>query len=257
MIRAPELSAIPSVRHGFFDRTGGVSEGIYASCNVGLGSDDRRADVLENRKRVANAMSVAPECLLTLHQIHSADVIVVTGPGDAKGREADAMVTARPGLALGTLTADCAPVLFADGEAGVIGAAHSGWGGAFRSVLEATVATMEDLGAQRKRIVAVIGPSIAQQSYEVGPEFLERFVAADNDNARFFVPSTRQGHHHFDLPAYALSRLHAAGVAQASWTGHDTCSDPERFFSYRCSVKQGEPDYGRQIACIRLEGLGG
>ncbi len=254
MIAAPQLAGLDAVTHGFFDRTGGVSGGIYASLNTGLGSNDKREDVLENRRRVAGTMAVAPEALLTLYQVHSPDVIHVRAPGDSQGVKADAMVTTTPGLALGVLSADCAPVLFADADAGVIGAAHSGWGGAIRGVLEATVEAMVGLGARREAIRAVIGPCIAQASYEVGPEFLERFVTADAANARHFVPSSRQGHHMFDLPGYALMRLRAAGLAEPVWLGLDTCADDARFFSYRRSVLRAEGDYGRQISAIALRG---
>ena len=253
-IAAPALAALEGIEHGFFERDGGVSGGIFASLNTGLGSQDRREDVLENRRRVAQSLGVAPEHLLTLHQVHSADVVHVREPGDARGVRADAMVTTVPGLALAALSADCAPVLLADGEAGVIGAAHAGWGGAFRGVLEATVEAMTGLGARRTAIRAVVGPCIAQASYEVGPEFQERFVSAEAANARFFVPSTRQGHHMFDLPGYALERLRAAGIEEPAWLGLDTCALAERFFSYRRSVYRAESDYGRQISAIALRG---
>jgi polyphenol oxidase len=254
MISAPQLAGLESVTHGFFDRTGGVSGGIYASLNTGLGSNDKREDVLENRRRVARAMDVATEALLTLYQVHSPDVIHVRAPGDTQGVKADAMVTTTPGLALGVLSADCAPVLFADAQAGVIGAAHSGWGGAFRGVLEATVEAMVGLGAQRSAIRAVIGPCIAQSSYEVGPEFLERFLDADRANSCHFAPSARRGHHMFDLPGYALKRLRGAGLDDPVWLGQDTCADEARFFSYRRSVHRDEGDYGRQISAIALRG---
>ncbi|MBT5434527.1 MAG: peptidoglycan editing factor PgeF [Alphaproteobacteria bacterium] len=252
MITAPELAACDGVRHGFFTRTDGVSDGLYASLNIGLGSDDLREHVLENRNTVAKSLDVTPQHLLTLYQIHSATVITVRQPADTHEQRADAMVTDRPGLALGVMSADCAPVLFADQKAGIVGAAHAGWGGAFRGVLEATVDAMEQLGADRARITAVIGPCIAQPSYEVGPEFLERFVESDAGNARFFVPSQRKDHHRFDLPGYGLSRLHKAGIEQRAWTGQDTCADAAQYFSYRRSVLLGEADYGRQISAIRL-----
>ena len=252
MIAAPRLADQDGIAHGFFERSGGVSGGIYASLNTGLGSNDRAEDVLENRRRVADAMAVAPDALLTLYQVHSADVVHVRAPGDARAVKADAMVTTTPGLALGVLSADCAPVLLADGRAGVIGAAHAGWGGAFRGVLEATVAAMVGLGADREAIVAVVGPCIAQASYEVGPEFLERFVAADEGNARHFMPSARPGHHMFDLPGYALARLRGAGLVDPVWLGLDTCAEEDRFFSYRRSVHRSEVDYGRQISAIAL-----
>ncbi|MBC6440873.1 MAG: peptidoglycan editing factor PgeF [Rhodospirillales bacterium] len=252
MIEGNLLRTCRGVRHGFFDRTGGVSSGLFASLNVGRGSDDRPEDVAENRRRVAEAQGVAPQNLLTLYQIHSDQVVTVEHPDDAAGREADAMVTRRADLALGVLTADCAPVLFADAQNGVIGAAHAGWGGAFRGIVEATIDAMETLGAGRSSIVAEIGPCIAQASYEVGSEYHARFVDDNASNARFFVPSDRDGHHRFDLPAYVLMRLDEAGVGQYGWTGHDTCADETRFFSYRRSVLQGEPDYGRMVAAITL-----
>jgi len=251
-IAAPQLEGLPGIAHGFFGRDGGTSGGIYASLNCGLGSRDSRADVEENRRRVAQAMGVAPARLLTLYQVHSPDVVHVRRPEDAAGMKADAMVTTEPGLALGVLAADCAPVLFAAPEAGVVGAAHAGWGGALKGVVEATLAAMEGLGAERATIRAVVGPCIAQASYEVGPEFLARFVEADGDTARFFVPSDREGHHRFDLSGYVLARLAAAGVGQASWLGRDTCAEDASFFSYRRSVHRGEGDYGRQISAIAL-----
>lgn len=252
MIVADELSEDPRVRHGFFDRTGGVSGGIYAGLNCGFGSDDVRDHVAENRRRVAQALGLAPERLCTLHQIHSPDVVHVTDPGDTVGRRADAMVTATPAIALGVLTADCAPILFADGDARVVGAAHAGWKGAFGGVAEAAVAAMVDLGARKDRIAAVIGPCIAQASYEVGPEFRERFVDADAANARFFTASKRSGHAMFDLPGYLLARLETLALKSARWTGHDTCADAKRFFSYRRAVLRGEPDYGRMVGAISL-----
>jgi YfiH family protein len=254
MIAAPQLAGLAGIAHGFFERTGGVSGGIYASLNTGLGSNDIREDVLENRRRVAETMGVAPDALLTLYQVHSPDVVHVRSPEDARGVKADAMVTTTPGLALGVLSADCAPVLFAEPGAGVVGAAHAGWGGAFRGVLEATVEAMVGLGARRDAICAVIGPCIAQASYEVGPEFIERFLAADAGNACHFVPSARQGHHMFDLAGYALGRLRAAGVVDPAWLGLDTCADEARFFSYRRSVHRAEGDYGRQVSAIALSG---
>lgn len=252
MIRAPQLSGNDGIDHCFFGRRGGVSGGIYRSLNVGLGSKDERDHVAENRRRVARAMTVADDCLLTLYQVHSPDVVHVTTPADTAGVKADAMVTGEPGLALGVLAADCAPVLFADPQARLIGAAHAGWGGAFRGVLEATVEALVDLGARRERLRAVIGPCIAQASYEVGPEFLDRFVVADAANARYFVPSDRHGHHRFDLPGYALDRLRRAGIAAPVWLGRDTCAEEAAFFSYRRSVHRAEGDYGRQVSAIRL-----
>jgi hypothetical protein len=253
MISADELGQNPHVRHGFFGRTGGVSGGIYATLNCGFGSDDERGDVAENRRRVAGELGLGPDRLRTLYQVHSPDVVHVSAPGDTVERRADAMVTTVPGIALGVLTADCAPILFADCEEPVIGAAHAGWKGALSGVAEATVQAMIGLGARADRIAAVIGPAIAQASYEVGPEFKDRFVEAERENARFFVPSPRTGHAMFDLPGYLLARLEKLGLKSARWTGHDTCADAERFFSYRRSVHAGEPDYGRMVAAIALE----
>lgn len=238
------------LRHGFFTRRGGASSGIFEGLNCGPGSSDQAEAVALNRRRVAEALEVAPEDLVALHQVHSARVIEVTGPMEGRP-QADAMVTATPGLALTILTADCQPVLFADHAAGVIGAAHAGWRGALDGVLEATVEAMEALGARRDRIVAVIGPAISQQAYEVGPELMASFVADDPGNVRFFAPG-KDGRYHFDLPGHGLDRLRRAGVGRAEWTGHCTYSDPRRFFSYRRSVHRGEADYGRLLSAIRL-----
>lgn len=236
-------------RHGFFTRRGGASSGIFKGLNCGFGSSDQRDVVATNRARVAAAMEVASDHLVSVHQHHSADVIHVVDPY-AERPKADAMVTARPDIALGILTADCQPVLFADPENEVIGAAHAGWGGALNGVLEATVDAMVTLGASRDNIQAVIGPSISQAAYEVGPDYMDRFLDDDPDNARFFAQGTGD-RVQFDLPSYGLARLRAAGV-QAEWTRHCTYSDPDRFFSYRRSVHQQQADYGRLIATIRL-----
>lgn len=252
MIEDPGLARCDGIRHGFFDRTGGVSEGPYASLNTGFGSQDRREHIVENRARVAAAFDRQPADLLTLYQVHSSDVVVVRGPDDASGRKADAMVTDRPGLVLGVLTADCAPVLLADPQAGIVGAAHAGWLGAIRGVVDRAVEAMVALGARRERTVAAVGPAIAWPSYEIGPEFHRRFLDDDSANARFFVPSQRRGHHRFDLPGYVRRRLAACGIDRQSWTGGDTCAEDERFFSYRRSTLRGEPDYGRQISAICL-----
>lgn len=244
--------AAAGIRHGFFTRTGGVSEGLYRGLNVGLGSNDDRDRVVENRRRVARWMGVAPDRLATLHQVHSARAVIADpGRGDQRP-EADALVTDRPGLAIGVLAADCGPILFADGEAGVIGAAHAGWKGALDGVAEATIEAMERLGARRERIVAVLGPSISQASYEVGPEFKARFTASRPDNASYFRPSGRDGHALFDLNGYTVDRLSAAGV-QASQLGRCTYADEDLFYSFRRTTHRGEPDYGRQISAIVLE----
>ena len=237
-------------RHGFFTRKGGASSGVFAGLNCGTGSSDQAEIVAINRARVAEAMEVAPEALMAVHQIHSADVVTVSTPGSERPR-ADALVTDQKGIALSILTADCQPVLFADPEAGVIGAAHAGWRGAFDGVLEATVTAMERLGAARGRIRAVIGPCISQAAYEVTEEFLQTFLTEDPRNSRFFA-NGREGRYQFDLPGYGLFRLREAGVGDASWTGHCTYGDPERFFSFRRTTHAGEADYGRLIAAIRL-----
>lgn len=239
-----------SVRHGFFTRRGGASSGVFSGLNCGTGSSDQNDVVLINRARVAQAMDVAPEALVSVHQVHSADVISVTIPLSEKPR-ADALVTATPGLALSILSADCQPVLFHDPVSGVIGAAHAGWRGALDGVLEATLDAMEALGAQRADTTAVIGPSISQSAYEVGPEFFEIFLADSPDHSQFFANG--QGDKlQFDLPAFGLFRLRQAGVGTASWTRHCTYGDADRFFSYRRSTHAKEADYGRLISTIRL-----
>lgn len=242
--------AFGPLRHGFFTRRGGASSGIFTGLNCGAGSTDLREAVSINRDRVADALGLVAPALVGVHQVHSADVVTVTAPLGAPAR-ADAMVTATPGLALTVLTADCQPVLFADRAAGVIGAAHAGWRGALAGVLEATLDAMEALGARRDGIVAVIGPTISQRAYEVGPEFLDAFLAEDEGYSRFFAGGNGE-RVHFDLPAFGLHRLREAGVGRAEWTRHCTYSDPDRFFSYRRSVHRHEADYGRMISAIRL-----
>jgi polyphenol oxidase len=252
MTASPLLSAIPGLRHAFFSREGGVSGGIYAGLNGGLGSSDDPASVAENRRRMAEQMGVGPEHFLSVWQIHSPDAVVVSGPWQGTARpRADAMVTRTEGLAIGVTTADCGPILFVDPNARVIGAAHAGWKGALTGIVESTVDAMEKLGAERSGIVAAIGPLIRQHSYEVGGEFVERFVEADAENALFFMPSTREGHAMFDLAGFIRTRLENAGVLMIDDTGIDTYSD-ERFYSYRRSVHQGEPDYGRHVHAIAL-----
>lgn len=251
-IEADDLK-LKGLRHGFYTRMGGVSDGIYQSLNVGLGSDDAREKVVENRGRVAGELGVPLSNLVSPYQIHSPDVITVTGPwNEDMDRKADALVTATPGLAIGVSTADCGPVLFADPDAGVIGAAHSGWKGAISGVLQNTVAAMETLGASRTRIVAVLGPTISQKAYEVGPEFRQRFVSEAADRARYFVPSAREEHFMFDLPAFITDRLLEIGLEQVSDVGLCTYEDEDRFFSYRRTTHRSEPDYGRQISAIVL-----
>ncbi len=252
-IEAPALSALPGIRHAFFTRQGGVSEGIFASLNGGLGSSDDPARVAENRRRMAERLAVAPDALVSLYQVHSAEAVVVERPWTAEARpRADAMATRVPGLALGIGTADCGPILFADARARVVGAAHAGWKGAFTGVIEATLAAMEGLGARRADTVAVLGPTIGAGAYEVGPEFVERFRAAGVDTERFFAPSPRPGHAMFDLPAYIGWRMGQAGIGSFVDLGLCTYSDEERFYSYRRTTHRGEPDYGRLIAGIAL-----
>ncbi|WP_299686207.1 peptidoglycan editing factor PgeF [uncultured Tateyamaria sp.] len=242
--------SLSPLRHGFFSRKGGASSGIFSGLNCGTGSSDQSEIVAINRTRVADAMEVAHDHLVGVHQIHSAHVVTAAGPLDPKPK-ADAVVTATSGLALSVLTADCMPVLFAAPDAGVIGAAHAGWKGAQAGVLEATVDAMVALGAPRDGIHAVIGPSISQRAYEVGPEFFESFLDEDPETARFFAGGDGD-RMHFDLPGYGLSRLRAAGVGHAEWTRHCTYYDPQRFYSYRRSVHDRDPDYGRLIAAITL-----
>jgi len=237
--------------HGFFSRRGGASSGIFAGLNCGRGSSDQTEAVQLNRNRVAQAMQVSAESLVGVHQVHSSDVVTVTGPHLNSDPKADAIVTATPGLALFVLTADCQPVLLSDLKAKVIGAVHAGWRGARDGVLEATLDAMEALGARRENTTAVIGPSISQSAYEVGPEFRDSFMTETPENSRFFVEG-REDRHLFDLPAYGLHRLKRAGIGQAGWTGHCTYSDADRFYSYRRSVHAHEADYGRLISAIRL-----
>ena len=247
----PLLDA-PGIAHGFYGRHGGTSTGIYAGLNVGVGSNDDQAAVKENRRRIAQDLGIGHDDVTTPYQVHSADVHVATEPFPADIREkprCDGIVTAVRGLPIGIVTADCGPILFADAEAGVVGAAHAGWKGATGGVAEATIAAMEGLGAKRGRIRAVLGPSISQASYEVGPEFVERFGADERE--RWFRPSEREGHAMFDLPGYTIARLRAAGV-EAEWTGECTYAHEDRFFSYRRTTHRGEGDYGRQMSAIVL-----
>ena len=250
---SPLLSSIPGLRHAFFTREGGVSDGIYASLNGGIGSQDAAANVTENRRRMAELMGVAPERFLSVHQTHSPDVVVASGPWQGASRPlADAIVTRSEGLAIAATAADCGPILLVDPNTRVIGAAHAGWKGALTGILESTVEAMEKLGAERSGIVAAIGPLIRQHSYEVGGEFVERFMQADAENALFFIPSAREGHAMFDLAGFIRMRLENAGVLMIDDIGADTYSD-ERFFSYRRSVHREEPDYGRHAHAIALE----
>jgi YfiH family protein len=243
--------ALKGVRHGFFTRKGGVSRGIYSSLNCGPGSSDLSAAVAANRARVAERVLLPPGRLLSLCQVHSADVVVADADGWTTPPVADAAVAGTPGIALGILTADCAPVLFSDASNGVIGAAHAGWRGALEGVLEATIEQMEALGARRASIRAAVGPAISQRAYEVGPEFFERFTVDEPDFSRFFAGGEAD-RMLFDLPGFVLERLRASGV-EAAWTGHCTFGDAERFFSYRRATHAREPDYGRMISVISLK----
>jgi YfiH family protein len=252
-LQSPLLSAIPGLRHAFFSREGGVSDGIYASLNGGLGSNDDPAAVAENRRRMAKQMGVPPSHFLGVHQSHSPDAAVATGPWQGASRpRADAIVTRTEGLAIGITAADCGPLLLVDPDARVIGAAHAGWKGALTGIVESTIEAMEKLGAERAGIVAAIGPLIRQPSYEVGNEFVERFMEEDAENTLFFLPAAREGHAMFDLAGFIRARLENAGVLVIDDTGVDTYSD-ERFFSYRRSVHRKEPDYGRHVHAIVLE----
>lgn len=242
-------AALEGVPHGFLGRRGGVSTGLHAGLNVGLGSDDDRAAVFANRDLARDAV-LPGAALVTLHQVHSPDVMTVTAPIPLDARpQGDALVTDRPGLLLGVLTADCVPVLLADRQVGVVGAAHTGWKGALGGVTDATIAAMEALGADRARIAAAIGPCIGRASYEVSEAFADPFLSEDADNARFFGAG-RPGHLMFDIAGYVAARLANAGVGRVDMLDEDTCSQPGRFFSYRRSCLRGEPGYGRQISLI-------
>ena len=251
-IEAPELAACPGIRHAFFTRQGGVSEGVYATLNGGLGSSDDRERVVENRRRMAALLDVAPEALISVYQVHSPEAVRVEGPWTGERPKADGMATRIPGLALAVSTADCGPVLFADPHAGVIGAAHAGWRGALTGVLESTLSAMDALGARRDRVVAVLGPTISADAYEVGADLMARFEEADPGNARFFRPNGRDGHAQFDLPGYVAARLESAGIGAFAALGLCTYSDEERFYSFRRATHRGEPDYGRLISAIAL-----
>ena len=254
MLTIGPLNDLPRVRHAFFTRRGGVSGGLYDSLNCGFGSGDERQNVAENRSRAMARIDMTPERLVTVYQVHSSRVRAVEQPWRPdEAPQADAMVTRTPGVALGVLTADCAPVLLADTEGGVVGAAHAGWRGAVGGVLEAVVTAMEQLGAARERIVAGIGPCIAQRSYEVGPEFPAPLLERSADNRDFFCPAARDGHFLFDLKGYAARRLAAAGVGAVKCLPCDTCGEAERFFSYRRSCLRSEGDYGRGLSAIYLE----
>ena len=252
MLTLQTLDRATGVRHAFFTRQGGVSGDIYASLNCGYGSDDEQANVTANRGRAMASIEVSADALATTYQVHGTTVQVVEDAGSPDNRtEADAMVSRTPGIALGILTADCAPVLFADSKAGVIGAAHAGWRGAISGVLDETVAAMKRLGARTDDIVAGIGPCIAQSSYEVGPEFREQFVATDGANDKYFDQAG--GRDRFDLEGYVVDRLKRLGLT-VEGAGADTCADHDRFFSYRRSCLEKEPDFGRGLSAIVLTG---
>jgi polyphenol oxidase len=252
-VLSPVLSALPGIRHAFFTREGGVSEGlVYGSLNGGMGSGDDKAKVGENRRRMAAHLGVETPNLVSVWQVHSPDCLHVAAPWPGERTKADAMATATQGMALGVATADCGPILFADPRAGVVGAAHAGWKGAIGGVIEATLARMEGMGAARTNVTAVIGPMLSQSNYEVGPEFVTRFMAEDAGNARYFAPSLKADHAMFDLPGYNLMRLQRAGVGRAENLALCTYADEERFYSYRRTTHRKEPDYGRLISAICL-----
>jgi len=252
-VHAHTLAQLPGIRHAFFTRAGGISGGTYASLNAGVGSNDDPGNVAENRARMATAMGVPPERLLTCYQIHSPHVVVAAEPWSAGERpRADAIVTTVPGLAIGVSTADCGPVLLADPHARIIGAAHAGWRGALAGITDETIAAMERLGAARQRIVAALGPMIRQKNYETGADLRDRFVAADQANGRFFRPAAREGYFMFDLAGYVAARLAAASVGTIEDVDACTYADAERFYSYRRMTHRGEADYGRHVNAIVL-----
>ncbi len=251
-LASPLLSALPGIKHAFFTRKGGVSAGIYASLNAGRGSKDEAADVAENRRRAAAWFGAEPTSLLTCYQIHSPTVLIAERAWGDERPEGDGVVTATRGLVCGALAADCAPILLADPEARVVAAAHAGWRGALGGVAENTVEAMVSAGATRENIVAAVGACIGPQSYEVGEEFLREFTAKDASFERFFTPGAAADKRMFDLPAFVLSRLDAAGVTNREWIGHDTCAEEDLFFSNRRAFKRGEGDYGRLLSAIAL-----
>lgn len=253
MIILGVLGDLPGIRHGFMTRAGGVSEGIYDSLNCGLGSDDERARVLENRRRVLQLAGIPAKSLLTAYQVHSPDVLVVEEEWrDGARPKVDALVTTRKNIAIAASSADCVPILFADPDARVVAAAHAGWRGAVGGVLQATVKQMCALGAKPERIRAGIGPCIGPASYEVGPDFPAPFLAQNPTNARFFRPAQRTGHHMFDLEAYVAAELAAMKLGAIEVAHRDTCAEADTFFSYRRSCLRKEPDYGRHVSVIGL-----
>ncbi len=254
MLKSDTLASLARIRHAFFTREGGVSEGIYASLNAGIGSDDARERVAENRARMAAALGCPPQNLLSAYQIHSPTVVVAHTPWTADARpRADGIVTQVPGLAIAVSTADCGPVLLADADARVIGAAHAGWRGALTGVIEATIAAMEELGAVRTHIRAALGPMIRQPNYEVGPDLVTSFTSADPDSAQYFAPGARANHAQFDLAGYIMARLSRAGIGGFDDLGLCTYADAGCFFSFRRTTHRGEPDYGRHLSAIVLQ----
>ena len=254
VVTSPLLDRLPGVRHAFFTRRGGVSQGLYASLNVGRGSRDDPAAVAENRRRTAAHFGQPVERLLACYQIHSARAVIAEAPWGAARHEADGVATATPGRVCGALSADCAPILFADAQARVVASAHAGWRGALGGIVDATVAKMVELGAEPARITAVVGPCIAPASYEVGEDFLRTFMDQAPEAERFFSPGAAPAKRQFDLPGFVLDRLARAGVVQAAWVGHDTCAEEDAFFSNRRAMRRGEGDYGRLLSAILLEG---
>lgn len=250
-VLSDDVSALPGISHGFFTRAGGVSEGLYAGLNAGLGSNDNRAHVVENRRRIAHYLNVDEDRIASPYQVHSALAVTTDAPWTDNRPQVDGVATATPGLALGIVTADCGPVLFADPKNRVIGACHAGWKGALGNVMEATIAQMETLGAKRSSITAILGPSISQPNYEVGPNFPQPFLEQDAAHTRYFIRSQKPDHHMFDLSRYIVDGLDKAGVAVSGMV--DICTyGREDFFSYRRTTHRGEPDYGRQLSAIAL-----
>ncbi|TLP48321.1 peptidoglycan editing factor PgeF [Cohaesibacter sp. CAU 1516] len=252
-IEHPALACLPAIDHGFFTRKGGTSKDTYHSLNCGYGSADDRAQVTENRGLVADSLGVARDRLVTAYQVHSPLALAIDAPLDRDALpKVDALVTNKPGLAVAVLTADCGPILFADNKAGVVAAAHAGWRGAFEGVIEATIKTMEENGASKANMTAILGPTISLANYEVDDGFMDRFIARNKDWSRFFEAGDRDGHKQFDLPAFILARLEMAGVGSAINLDRCTYGESDHFFSYRRSTHRNEPDYGRQIAAIAL-----
>ncbi len=253
VVTSPPLERLPGVRHAFFTRMGGVSQGIYASLNVGRGSRDDPAAVAQNRARIAAHFGQPVERLLACYQVHSARAVIAEAPWGEARYEVDGVSTAAPGLICGALSADCAPILFADPQARVVASAHAGWRGALGGIVSATVAKMVELGAKPARITAVVGPCIAPASYEISEDFLQAFMDGAPEGERFFAPGVTPAKRQFDLPGFVLDRLERAGVGEAVWTGHDTYAEEDAFFSNRRAVRRGEGDYGRLMSAIMLE----